>query len=122
MVDKSRKSRGHHRRCQECERQRAVFSGSFSQPSHHAGRLQLEPRAGRRGFDAAAGENFGKLAYFHVRRKRALAQACAARRVLVIAVELTKSRGKIGKARGVCSVDGETVSEAEVTFMLFDRQ
>ena len=42
--------------------------------------------------------------------------------MLVISVELTKSRGKIGKAKGVCSVDGETVSEADVTFMLFDRQ
>ena len=40
---------------------------------------------------------------------------------LTIEVELTKSRGKIGKARGVCSVDGEAVSEADVTFMLFDR-
>ena len=28
-------------------------------------------------------------------------------------------RGKIGKAKGVCKVSGETVSEAEVTFMLF---
>jgi 3-hydroxymyristoyl/3-hydroxydecanoyl-(acyl carrier protein) dehydratase len=36
-------------------------------------------------------------------------------------VELTKARGKIGKARGVCSVEGEAVSEADVTFMLFDR-
>ncbi len=40
---------------------------------------------------------------------------------LVIEVELTKSRGKIGKARGVCSVNGEPVSEAEVTFMLVDQ-
>ena len=38
--------------------------------------------------------------------------------VLVIEVELTKARGKIGKAKGVCKVDGEIVSEAEVTFML----
>jgi 3-hydroxymyristoyl/3-hydroxydecanoyl-(acyl carrier protein) dehydratase len=37
---------------------------------------------------------------------------------LVIEVELTKSRGKIGKAKGVCKVRGEVVSEAEVTFML----
>jgi UDP-3-O-[3-hydroxymyristoyl] N-acetylglucosamine deacetylase/3-hydroxyacyl-[acyl-carrier-protein] dehydratase len=36
-------------------------------------------------------------------------------------VELTKSRGKIGKARGVCTVDGEPVSEADVMFMLIDR-
>lgn len=40
--------------------------------------------------------------------------------VLVIDVELTKARGKIGKARGVCKVQGEIVSEAEVTFMLRD--
>ena len=40
---------------------------------------------------------------------------------LVIDVELTKSRGKIGKAKGTCLVNGETVSEAEVTFMLFAR-
>lgn len=38
--------------------------------------------------------------------------------VLVIEVELTKARSKIGKAKGVCKVDGEIVSEAEVTFVL----
>jgi len=40
--------------------------------------------------------------------------------VLFIEVELTKVRGKIGKARGVCKVAGEIVSEALVTFMLRD--
>jgi UDP-3-O-[3-hydroxymyristoyl] N-acetylglucosamine deacetylase/3-hydroxyacyl-[acyl-carrier-protein] dehydratase len=39
---------------------------------------------------------------------------------LKISVELVKARGKIGKAKGVCSVDGETVSEADVTFVLMD--
>jgi UDP-3-O-[3-hydroxymyristoyl] N-acetylglucosamine deacetylase/3-hydroxyacyl-[acyl-carrier-protein] dehydratase len=39
---------------------------------------------------------------------------------LVIEAELTKARGKIGKARGVCKVGNEIVSEAEVTFMLRD--
>ena len=38
--------------------------------------------------------------------------------VLVIEVELIKSRGKIGKAKGICKVRDEVVSEAEVTFML----
>jgi UDP-3-O-[3-hydroxymyristoyl] N-acetylglucosamine deacetylase/3-hydroxyacyl-[acyl-carrier-protein] dehydratase len=42
--------------------------------------------------------------------------------VLVIELELTRVRGKIGKGRGVCKVDGEIVSEAEVTFMLRDAQ
>jgi UDP-3-O-[3-hydroxymyristoyl] N-acetylglucosamine deacetylase / 3-hydroxyacyl-[acyl-carrier-protein] dehydratase len=35
-------------------------------------------------------------------------------------VELTKTRGKIGKAKGVCTVSGNVVSEAEVTFMLVE--
>lgn len=39
---------------------------------------------------------------------------------LVIEVEMMKIRGKIGKARGVCKVGDEIVSEAEVTFMLRD--
>lgn len=39
---------------------------------------------------------------------------------LVIEVDLLKARGKVGKARGVCKVRGEVVSEAVVTFMLMD--
>jgi UDP-3-O-[3-hydroxymyristoyl] N-acetylglucosamine deacetylase / 3-hydroxyacyl-[acyl-carrier-protein] dehydratase len=39
---------------------------------------------------------------------------------LIIEVELTKTRGKVGKANGVCKVGGEIVSEASVTFMLRD--
>ncbi len=38
--------------------------------------------------------------------------------VLVIEAEITKARGKIGKAKGTCKVGGEIVSEAEITFML----
>jgi len=40
--------------------------------------------------------------------------------VLVIEIQLTKIRGKIGKAKAVCKVAGEEVSEALVTFMLRD--
>jgi UDP-3-O-[3-hydroxymyristoyl] N-acetylglucosamine deacetylase/3-hydroxyacyl-[acyl-carrier-protein] dehydratase len=42
--------------------------------------------------------------------------------VLIIEVELIKQRGKIGKAKSVCKVGGEIVSEAEITFMLRDAQ
>ena len=42
--------------------------------------------------------------------------------VLVIDVTMTKMRGKIGKARGECSVNGELVSEADVTFMLMEKE
>ena len=40
--------------------------------------------------------------------------------VLTIEVELTKWRGKIGRAKGACRVGDDVVSEAEVTFMLVD--
>ena len=77
-------------------------------------------------FDLAAmsqqAENFGKLAYFMSAESVRWRKPVHPGDTLVISVELTKARGKIGKARGVCTVDGETVSEAEVTFMLFDRQ
>jgi len=39
---------------------------------------------------------------------------------LIIEVEMMKARGKICKAKGVCKVAGDVVSEAEVTFMLRD--
>jgi 3-hydroxymyristoyl/3-hydroxydecanoyl-(acyl carrier protein) dehydratase len=39
---------------------------------------------------------------------------------LIIEVELVKVRGKIGRAKGVCKVAGELVSEADVTFMIRD--
>jgi UDP-3-O-[3-hydroxymyristoyl] N-acetylglucosamine deacetylase/3-hydroxyacyl-[acyl-carrier-protein] dehydratase len=39
---------------------------------------------------------------------------------LIIEVDMMKARGKICKAKGVCKVDGDVVSEAEVTFMLRD--
>jgi UDP-3-O-[3-hydroxymyristoyl] N-acetylglucosamine deacetylase/3-hydroxyacyl-[acyl-carrier-protein] dehydratase len=38
--------------------------------------------------------------------------------VLTIEIEMTKMRGKIGKAKGVCKVGSEIVSEADVTFMV----
>lgn len=40
--------------------------------------------------------------------------------ILVIEVELLKHRGKLGKAKGICKVNGEIVSEANVTFMFAD--
>jgi 3-hydroxymyristoyl/3-hydroxydecanoyl-(acyl carrier protein) dehydratase len=67
-------------------------------------------------------ENFGKLAYFMAAESVKWRKPVRPGDSLVIDVELTKARGKIGKARGVCLVDNEPVSEAEVTFMLIDRE
>ena len=41
---------------------------------------------------------------------------------LVIEIEMSKSRGKIAKANGVCKVAGEVVSEAEVMFSIVDSK
>ena len=39
---------------------------------------------------------------------------------LIIEVEMGKMRGKIGKAKGVCRVGTEIVSEAEVMFSIVE--
>jgi len=99
------------------------FQGHFPNHPIMPGVLQLEAIAQVAGvMMLRQAENFGKLAYFISAESVRWRKPVRPGDMLVIAVELTKSRGKIGKAKGVCSVDGETVSEAEVTFMLFDRQ
>ena len=98
------------------------FEGHFPGHPIMPGVLQLEAIAQVAGIlMMRQAENIGKLAYFmsaeDVRWRRPVRPGDT----LIIAVEMTKNRGKIGKARGVCSVDGEVVSEANVTFMLVDR-
>ncbi len=66
-------------------------------------------------------ENAGKIAYFMSAENVKWRKPVHPGDVLVVEVELTKARGKIGRAKGVCKVGGELVSEAEVTFMLLDR-
>jgi UDP-3-O-[3-hydroxymyristoyl] N-acetylglucosamine deacetylase/3-hydroxyacyl-[acyl-carrier-protein] dehydratase len=98
------------------------FQGHFPNHPIMPGVLQLEAIAQVAGLMMLRqAENFGKLAYFMSAESVRWRKPVRPGDTLVISVELTKSRGKIGKAKGVCSVDGETVSEAEVTFMLFDR-
>jgi UDP-3-O-[3-hydroxymyristoyl] N-acetylglucosamine deacetylase/3-hydroxyacyl-[acyl-carrier-protein] dehydratase len=85
------------------------------------GVLQLEAMAQVAGIlMLKQAEHFGKLAYFMSAENVKWRKPVLPGDTLVIEIELTKSRGKIGKAKGVCSVDAEPVSEAEVTFMLVD--
>jgi UDP-3-O-[3-hydroxymyristoyl] N-acetylglucosamine deacetylase/3-hydroxyacyl-[acyl-carrier-protein] dehydratase len=65
-------------------------------------------------------ENSGQIAYFMSAEDVRWRKPVQPGDVLVIDVEMTKMRGKIGKAKGVCTVQGEVVSEADVTFMLRD--
>jgi len=98
------------------------FQGHFPGMPIMPGVLQLEAIAQVAGIMMLRqAENFGKLAYFMSAESVRWRKPVKPGDSLVISVEFIKTRGKIGKANGVCSVDGETVSEAEVTFMLFDR-
>ncbi len=97
------------------------FQGHFPGHPIMPGVLQLEAIAQVAGILMLKQiENAGKLAYFMAAENVKWRKPVRPGDSLVIEVELTKARGKIGKAKGVCSVDGEAVSEAEVTFMLID--
>lgn len=97
------------------------FQGHFPNHPIMPGVLQLEAMAQAAGIlTMRRAENFGKLAYFMAADSVKWRRPVKPGDTLTISVELTKSRGKIGKAKGVCTVDGEVVSEAEVTFILMD--
>jgi UDP-3-O-[3-hydroxymyristoyl] N-acetylglucosamine deacetylase/3-hydroxyacyl-[acyl-carrier-protein] dehydratase len=98
------------------------FQGHFPNQPIMPGVLQLEAIAQVAGvMMLRQAENFGKLAYFMSAESVRWRKPVRPGDTLVIDVELTKSRGKVGKAKGTCLVNGEIVSEAEVTFMLFAR-
>lgn len=97
------------------------FQGHFPGHPIMPGVLQLE------GIAQVAGilmlkqiENQGKLAYFMSAESVKWRNPVRPGDTLMIEVELTKARGKIGKAKGVCTVNGTVASEAEVTFMLVE--
>jgi UDP-3-O-[3-hydroxymyristoyl] N-acetylglucosamine deacetylase/3-hydroxyacyl-[acyl-carrier-protein] dehydratase len=97
------------------------FQGHF--PGHPVmpGVLQLEAVAQAAGIlMLRQAANLGQLAYFMAAKNVKWRKPVLPGDTLVIEVELTKSRGKIGKAKGVCKVRDEIVSEAEVTFILLD--
>ncbi|MBI3849655.1 MAG: bifunctional UDP-3-O-[3-hydroxymyristoyl] N-acetylglucosamine deacetylase/3-hydroxyacyl-ACP dehydratase [Verrucomicrobia bacterium] len=97
------------------------FQGHFPNHPIMPGVLQLEAVAQAAGIlMLKQAENAGKLAYFMSAENVKWRKPVRPGETLTISVELTKSRGKIGKAKGVCYVDGDEVSEAEVTFMLMD--
>jgi UDP-3-O-[3-hydroxymyristoyl] N-acetylglucosamine deacetylase/3-hydroxyacyl-[acyl-carrier-protein] dehydratase len=97
------------------------FQGHF--PGHPVmpGVLQLEAMAQVAGILMLKRlENAGKIAYFMSAEDVKWRKPVRPGDVITIDIELIKIRGRIGKAKGVCKVQGEIVSEAEVTFMLRD--
>ena len=95
------------------------FQGHFPNHPIMPGVLQLEAIAQVAGIlTLRQAENMGKLAYFMAAENVKWRKPVRPGDTLIIEVELTKSRGKVGKAKGACYVNGEVVSEAEVTFIL----
>ena len=97
------------------------FQGHFPGHPIMPGVLQLEAIAQVAGILALRrAENLGKLAYFMSAENVKWRKPVRPGDTLVIDIEQTKTRGKVGKAKGVCLVNNEVVSEAEVTFILTD--
>jgi len=100
----------------------SYFEGHFPNHPVMPGVLQLEAIAQVAGIlMLRQAENFGKIAYFMSAEKVKWRKPVRPGDVLVIDAELTKSKGKIGKAKGVCYVNDEVVSEAEITFVLLQE-
>jgi UDP-3-O-[3-hydroxymyristoyl] N-acetylglucosamine deacetylase/3-hydroxyacyl-[acyl-carrier-protein] dehydratase len=95
------------------------FQGHFPGHPIMPGVLQLEAIAQTGGLlMMKLGGTAGQLAYFMAADSVKWRKPVLPGDVLCIEVELMKTRGKICKAKGICKVAGEVVSEAEVTFML----
>jgi UDP-3-O-[3-hydroxymyristoyl] N-acetylglucosamine deacetylase / 3-hydroxyacyl-[acyl-carrier-protein] dehydratase len=98
------------------------FQGHFPGHPIMPGVLQLEAMAQVAGvLLIKIAESEQQLAYFMAANDVKWRKPVRPGDTLIIDIELTKARGKIGKAKGICKVGGEIVSEAEVTFMLLDR-
>ncbi|HTL58115.1 MAG TPA: bifunctional UDP-3-O-[3-hydroxymyristoyl] N-acetylglucosamine deacetylase/3-hydroxyacyl-ACP dehydratase [Candidatus Limnocylindrales bacterium] len=95
------------------------FQGHFPGHPIMPGVLQLEAIAQAAGLlMLRKPENDRQLAYFMSAENVKWRKPVQPGDVLFIEVEMMKVRGTIGKAKGVCKVRGEVVSEGEVTFML----
>jgi UDP-3-O-[3-hydroxymyristoyl] N-acetylglucosamine deacetylase/3-hydroxyacyl-[acyl-carrier-protein] dehydratase len=97
------------------------FQGHFPGHPIMPGVLQLEAIAQVAGvLMLGAAENAGKVAYFMSANNVKWRKPVRPGDQLIIEVEMGKARGKIGKAKGICKVAGEIVSEAEVMFSIVD--
>ena len=97
------------------------FQGHFPGHPIMPGVLQVEAIAQVAGvLMLRAGANAGKVAYFMSANNVKWRKPVLPGDQLIIEVEMGKMRSKIGKAKGVCKVGGEVVSEAEVMFSIVE--
>ena len=99
------------------------FQGHFPGHPIMPGVLQLEAMAQVGGLMMMRhAEQVKQLAYFMSAESVKWRKPVFPGDTLIIEVEMVKARGKICKAKGVCKVAGDVVSEAEITFMLRDAE
>lgn len=95
------------------------FQGHFPIHPILPGVLQLEAIAQVAGIlMLREAENLGKLAFFMSAERVKWRKPVSPGDTLIIEVEIIKNRGKVVRAKGLCRVNNEIVSEAEITFML----
>ena len=99
------------------------FQGHFPGHPIMPGVLQLEAMAQVAGIlTLKQAGNAGKIAYFMSAEKVKWRKPVKPGDVLQIDIELLKARSKVAKARGVCTVGGDVVSEADITFSLMGNE
>lgn len=99
------------------------FQGHFPGHPIMPGVLQIEAMAQVAGILMlqGGGDATNKVAYFMSANEVKWRKPVRPGDQLIIEIEMGKMRGKIGKAKGVCKVAGEVVSEAEVMFAVMDK-
>jgi len=124
MVDRILKIEGNHIiGIKNVTMNEPYFQGHFPDHPIMPGVLQLEAMAQVAGILLLKkAEAANQLAYFLAAEDVKWRKPVMPGDVLIIDIELTKARGKIGRAKAACKVGNEIVSEAEVTFMLRDRE
>lgn len=122
MVDKILKIEGNHIiGVKNVTINEGYFQGHFPGHPIMPGVLQLEAIAQVAGILLLKTiEAANQVAYFMSAEDVKWRKPVSPGDILIVDVELTKIRGRVGKARGTCKVGNEVVSEANVTFMLRD--
>jgi UDP-3-O-[3-hydroxymyristoyl] N-acetylglucosamine deacetylase/3-hydroxyacyl-[acyl-carrier-protein] dehydratase len=124
MVDRVLKFEGETKAtaCKNVTINEPFFQGHFPGHPIMPGVLQIEAMAQVSSILLLRNaENAGKLGYFMSIDKAKFRKPVLPGDLMIIQVELTKARGKIGKAVGQCLVNGEVTSEAELLFAIMDR-
>jgi UDP-3-O-[3-hydroxymyristoyl] N-acetylglucosamine deacetylase / 3-hydroxyacyl-[acyl-carrier-protein] dehydratase len=121
MVDRILKFEGETRAtgCKNITINEPFFQGHFPNHPVMPGVLQVEAMAQVASIlMLRKAENAGRIGFFMSADKVKFRKPVMPGDTLIIQAELTKSRGKIGKAVGQCTVNGEVVSECELSFVI----